>query len=153
MIKYGELYIAKEPLQKLSTMSFESKTQMKVTRLVRWGLSVIEDLDAVRQKLIEEYASRDEAGNMVASEDKRGIKLDNPEAFSDEMTMLMQMEVDDFDPEKYVLTLEELNTVRGDTRLLVGEQAQLGKLLEGHEEVKSRVGDLLNKLGHEDSEE
>lgn len=155
-IKYADVYMARESLNRLADMSFDAKVQMKVTRLVRWGISIAEDLDTVRQKLVDVYAARDEDGEYIIDKnsERQGIRLENPVAFSEELAALMDMEVEDFDDSKHRLTLEELHSARGDERLTVREEAQLGKLLEGYEEVASRSAALLEKLGHkEDSED
>lgn len=142
-MKYGRLHVARDALSRLSTLSFAPKTQIKVARLWAWAESHIEDMDVVRQSLIEEHAERDENGRMVMVD--TSYKLANPQEFQADMNSLMNCDIFDF-PEELRLDEPDIEAIRGNGNISAGDLASLGELFIPNVLYESRADNLMRQV-------
>ena len=146
-MKYSQLWRAQGPMKKLGRFRFEGSVQIKVARRLAWFNQHIDDVESVRQMILEDYMEKDEEGNPVPVEGQENrVRLADPEAYNAEMKALMSTEVSDFDPQQHAFTSEELGKIKGDDGLQPEEIVLLGPLVLENEETHSRAEELLGRI-------
>lgn len=118
-IKNSEIPGILNALRELARLPVPVRTALKIRRLVRLIEQQAADIEAERQRLLEQYAQRDEAGQRVIREDGNVVVDDE---FYTAFTELIGLEFDA--PEQ--LTVEEIEAAGNVTpAVLIG----LGELL------------------------
>jgi hypothetical protein len=95
-ITIGELYEASAALQVLATKELPIRSALKVRRLARAVAEHVTDANAERDKLIDKYGQKDEAGHLVHGEGNT-IQLAFPAEFQAAWNELLSasVEIDD----------------------------------------------------------
>ncbi len=108
-VKNGDIFLAREPLQKLMEVKLPVKASYQVAKLANKLNEQLKVIDVVRNGLIKNYGETDERG-------QGSIKQDSPnfQKFVDEFSELLEQEVEIvFEkvklPEKVAATCDKCN--------------------------------------------
>ncbi len=88
-VKNGEIFLAREPLQKLMEVKLPVKASYQVAKLANKFNEQLKVIDEVRNNLIRNYGEKDDKGQTV-------VKQESPnfQKFVEEFTELLDQEVE-----------------------------------------------------------
>ncbi len=89
-----------EALNKFIDVDINATVAFKLMKIIKEITSLIADRKKMEQLIINKYAEKDESGNIVQVKDDKGVvveggvKITDMTAFSNEMSSLMEMEIE-----------------------------------------------------------
>jgi hypothetical protein len=87
-------------LNSLIEMDINASAAFKLTRIIKELSSIVEDKVKMEKRILDKWTQKDEEGNVVPATDEEGniiegaVNIIDPNAFTEEMTILLDTEND-----------------------------------------------------------